>query len=110
MRITYQCTINEEDNLIRYATLMLLSGVPEKKAHLECGNFFHVSAFSCEITKFQTGPKKIWHDPERSELVGEKNRTSLLHDFGLLPSKESDMFNLIIRATQISSSPRKLHW
>jgi hypothetical protein len=45
---------------------------------------------------------------ERSELVGEKNGTSPLHDFGLLPSKESDTLNFIIMATQTSSTPRKL--
>jgi hypothetical protein len=86
-------------------------GVPEKKTPFGMQEFFPLFfCFHCEITVFQTGPKEKWHDLERSELVGEKNGTSLLHDFGFLPSKESDMFNLMIRATQISSSPRKLHW
>jgi hypothetical protein len=57
MRITYQCTVNEEDNPVRYATLMLRNGQwgsREKMPRLECGNFsLSISAFfSCEITAF----------------------------------------------------------
>lgn len=57
MRITFQCTVNEEDNPVRYATLMLRNGQwgsREKMPRLECGNFsLSISAFfSCEITAF----------------------------------------------------------
>ena len=99
MRITYQCTINEEDTLTRYAPQW---GPKEKGPIWNEGIFFLCfCVFHVKIAAFQTGPKETWHDMERSELVGEKNGTSPLHDFGLLPSKESDMFNLIIRATQL---------
>lgn len=107
MRITYQCTINEEDTLTRYVP----QWGPKEKGPIWNEEIFSpcFCVFHVKLLHFKRALKKHGIDMERSELVGEKNGTSPLHDFGLLPSKESDMFNLIIRATQTSSSPRKLH-
>jgi len=59
MRITYQCTINEEDTLTRCAP----QWGPKEKGPIwnegifsPCFCIFHV-----KITAFQTGPKETWH-------------------------------------------------